>query len=471
MKEDSSLLEPLPPGAWDRGAAAHLLNRTGFGARPGEIDAAVRRGLPATLDRLFEFNHTPAPVAPPAWVTPEAERRPDLSGFKGLSDEQRRMKQQELRRTEAERMRILRDWWLRLMRSGDHPLREKLTLFWHGHFATSEAKVRSAYAMWRQNQTLREHAAGNWRTMLQAMSRDPAMLVWLDGARSQRRAPNENFARELMELFTLGEGRYAEEDVREAARAFTGGSLERDRWAYRLRPNLHDGGEKTVLGATGRLDGDGVVDAILARPASAEFLALKIWQFFVSPVADPATLSALAAEGRRAHHELEPLLRTLFSSRVFFSDRFRRAHIKSPVQWMIGTLRMLDLPLPPPRRSLDIQQALGQVLFEPPNVKGWDGGMAWLTSSSLLDRYRIIGELFRGSRKEFMPLAPAPDPRGSRDDGVRQWCLLVFQDPLTTEDRAALAARLPPAPMPEWREREIRDALQALMSSVYYQMV
>ncbi len=465
------MLDPLPAGALNRSAAAHLLNRAGFGARPEEIEEAAGRGLTATLDRLFEFHRTRPPVPPPEWWTPESDRKPDRSAWQGLSEEERREKQAELGRADAQRLLELRGWWLERMRSGPYPLQEKLTLFWHGHFATGQSKVRSAYMMWRQNQTLREHAAGNWREMLRAISRDPAMLVWLDTARSRRRSPNENYARELMELFTLGEGNYTETDIREAARAFTGWTLEANRFAFRHRPKDHDPGVKTVLGVTGALDGDGAIDAILAQPQAAAHLARRLWDYFVSPDPDPAAVDALAETLRAERYELEPALRALFSSRIFHSERVRRCHVKSPTHWLIGTLRVLDIPLPQTRRCVSMLQALGQHLFDPPNVKGWDGGMGWITASSLLERYRFAEELIRrapGDARRWLPPDTASLTWGAF---VRRLCERVFQDPLRAEDRSELLLRLPPWPPAEWGNAEVREAMLVLMRTVYYQLV
>ena len=471
MNMHPSALEPLPAGRWNRVAAAHLLNRAGFGVRPDEVEQAADRGLAATVDRLLEFHRTPPPIPPPEWLGPDADRRPDRSVLQGLSEEERRRTQAELRRAEAQRMLELRGWWLERMRSGPYPLQEKLTLCWHGHFATSRAKVNSAYAMWRQNQTLREHAAGNWRGMLKAVSRDPAMLIWLDNARSRRKSPNENYARELMELFTLGEGHYSETDIREAARAFTGWTLDTGRFVFRNRPPGHDPGVKTVLGVTGRLDGDGVIDAILARPQAATHLARRLWEYFVSPDPDPPVVDALASVIRAESYELEPTLRALFSSRAFHSERVRRAHVKSPVHWLVGTLRMLDLPLPPPRRCVNALQTLGQHLFEPPNVKGWDGGMAWITASSLLSRYRFAEELVRQSPGDFRRYLP-PDVRSlTWGEFMRRLCVRVFQEPLRPEDRSELVTRLPPWPPAEWGDAEVRETLRALLCTVHYQLV
>src|SRR4051812_9770437 len=253
---------PSSADPWGRKWAAHLYRRAAFGASRAELLEAERLGPGGTLDLLMKG-------------------RPDADDLgETLADAGRVAAGQG---TEA-----LRGWWLYCMLQGGHPLREKLTLFWHDHFATSDAKVRSAELMFRQNCLFRGHALGKFGPFLQAVSRDPAMLYWLDSNRNVKGAPNENYARELMELFSLGVGNYAERDVKEAARAFTGWRAEGGRFKFDAR--LHDGGTKTVLGRTGNLDGGDVVGAVLERPAAARFLVRKLYRFLVSEAEPSATL-------------------------------------------------------------------------------------------------------------------------------------------------------------------------------------
>jgi uncharacterized protein (DUF1800 family) len=223
------------------------------------------------------------------------------------------------------------------------------------------------------------------------------MLVWLDQAQSRKGHPNENFAREVMELFTLGEGHYTEHDITEAARAFTGWSLDRMDQKYVYRPFIHDTGEKTVLGRTGNLDGSDVIAQIVAQPQAAKFITAKLWNNFAGEMPSPELNEALAAELRANQNNFKPFLRTMFLCEEFYSPEIIRNQVKSPVQWLVGSVRMLECELPPPLISMGMLRQLGQDLFAPPNVKGWDGGVTWITTNTLLTRYNDAQSLVRGT--------------------------------------------------------------------------
>jgi uncharacterized protein (DUF1800 family) len=281
------------------------------------------------------------------------------------------------------------------MLQGGHPLREKMTLFWHNHFATSIAKVQSGPLMFQQNRLLREHSLGKFGPFLQAMSKDGAMLVWLDSNSNVKGRPNENYARELMELFSLGVGHYTEKDIREAARAFTGWHFDGEEFEFNAR--LHDTGPKTVLGQTGNWNGGDVVRIVLAQPAAARFLVRKQYHFFVSENVEPpdSFLEPLAEAYRKSDYDTAALLRTLLSSRHFYSDYAFRQRVKSPVEFVLGAVRAVYQPYdekspdfrPLPQQALvDRLEAMGQPLFAPPNVKGWRGARSWLNTSTVLAR-------------------------------------------------------------------------------------
>jgi uncharacterized protein (DUF1800 family) len=293
------------------------------------------------------------------------------------------------------------------------PVTERMTLFWHNHFATSQQKVRNAQLMYRQNALLRREALGNFGSLLHAVAKDPAMLVYLDNAGSRRQAPNENFAREVMELFTLGEGHgYGERDIKEAARAFTGWSLDRDTLEFTFRRVWHDGGEKTVLGRTGRFDGDQVLDLLLARPETAQFITDKLWKEFVSPTPDAREAKRLAAVFREARYEVKPLLRAMLASDAFWAPDNRATLIKSPVDLVVGTLRTFEIRPATLRPAVLASTVLGQNPMSPPNVKGWPGGEAWINSSTLLGRKQLVERIFRGSDpvpEAAMTVMSAPD--------------------------------------------------------------
>jgi len=379
--------------------ARHFLNRTGFGATDAEVRkfAALERNQ--AVDRVLATARREPSVQPPAFVDATFE---PFYRFKQMSAEERKAAQRRLFEQGFE----LRAWWLREMIATPSPLSERMTLFWHGHFATSQQKVRASQLMYRQNALLRREALGNFATMLHAVAKDPAMLVYLDNAGNRKQAPNENFAREVMELFTLGEGRYGEQDVKEAARAFTGWSLDRDTGEFTFRRLWHDYGDKTVLGKSGRFDGDDVLDILLAHPQTAEFICGKLWREFVSREPDPREVARWAAVFRDARYEMKPLLRAILSSQAFWAPENRGALIKSPVDLVVGTLRTFDIHPIDLRPAVFAVAALGQNPFAPPNVKGWPGGEAWINSSTLLGRKQWLDRVFRGSDPAMMAAAP-----------------------------------------------------------------
>lgn len=371
--------------------ARHLLNRTGFGATDDEIWRFAALDRAAAVDRLLAGARREPSVKPPAFVDEPFE---PYYRLRQMSAEERMAAQRKL----VEQGFELRAWWLREMLLTPSPLTERMTLFWHNHFATSQQKVRSSQLMYRQNALLRSDSLGNFGTMLHAVAKDPAMLVWLDNAGNRKQAPNENFAREVMELFTLGEGHYGEKDIKEAARAFTGWSIDRDMGTFTFRRMAHDYGDKTVLGRTGRLDGDDVLDILLARPETATFVSTKLWREFVSPDPDRKEVERLANVLRDSRYEIKPLMRAMLMSDAFWSDANRAALVKSPVELVVGSLRTFDIHPFDLRPAVFACAALGQNPFSPPNVKGWPGGDAWITSSTLLGRKQWVDRIFRGAQ-------------------------------------------------------------------------
>jgi len=277
------------------------------------------------------------------------------------------------------------------------PLTERMTLFWHNHFVSSQQKVKLAELMYRQNVTLRANALGNFGSLLHAMARDPAMVVYLDSARNRKGTPNENFAREVMELFTLGEGNYGEQDIKETARAFTGWSLDRATGEFRFRPFIHDYGVKTVLGRSGDLDGDQVLDILLAQPQTAEFITRKLWREFVSPDPDPAEVARIAKRFRESRYDIKVALQGLLTSDAFYAHENRGALIKSPIDLVVGTLRQFDLKPAEPIPFAFAAATMGQNLFSPPNVRGWPGQEEWINSTTLLARKTFLDRVFRSA--------------------------------------------------------------------------
>jgi uncharacterized protein (DUF1800 family) len=371
----SASQRPLSPcdfksRGWNLRDAAHLVRRTRFGASYSDVQQAFDDGPGATIERL---------------LTEQAESSDFLA------------RDSALHRVAMDSADIidLRAWWVNRMLYSANPLVEKLSLFWHGHFATSNAKVRSVRQMEAQNALFRRRALGTFRELLHDVASDVAMLVWLDGNANRRRQPNENFARELFELFALGVGNYSERDIKEAARAFSGWHVRKGEFWY--NSIQHDISSKTVFDETGRFDGDDVVELCLKQDAAPRFLARKLLQFFVTPSPPEDAVAGLAACIRENEFSMRPVLRTLFSSTVFFAPESRHSIIKSPADFVVGTQRTLEARVNL-RESVAVMTQLGQSLFEPPTVEGWKGGRTWINSATMLGRANFAAELAVGNR-------------------------------------------------------------------------
>ncbi len=383
--------QPAPAGARSTAMgfddARHLLNRTSFAAQTNEIDDYAKLTREQAVDRLLSETRRTAAYPAPTW-TAKYERvyKPDMTQEERMNANRREL---------VERGLEIRTWWVAEMLSTPSPLTEKMTLFWHNHFATSQQKVRSANLMYRQNALLRNYAVGNFGAMLREVAKNPAMLIYLDGAQNRKGAPNENFAREVMELFTLGEGNYSEQDIKEVARAFTGWSIDADAGEFRFRRPAHDDGSKTVFGKEGKFNGDDIVTLLLQQPATGEFIVSKLWREFVSPEPDAVAVKQLAATWRAANYEMKPLLRAMFLSDAFWAPVNRGVLVKSPVDLVVGSLRQFRFAVEDPAPFAVILRQLGQDLFNPPNVKGWPVGDAWLNTTTLLARKGFLNRLFR----------------------------------------------------------------------------
>jgi len=435
--DPTPLLVPAPASDWTLEETTHLLRRAGFGAAPDALREWHAMGRIAAVERLVE---PPPPSVRsgerPAWFAPEKYRelvatvRDERAAMMAekLPEAEQRSRQQVLRRLLQNRQQANEavGWWLDRLFTTEAPLVEKMTLFWHGHFATSIDKVRDPYLMLQQNELFRSQALGNMRALTRAVVRDPAMMIYLDTAQSTKRQPNENFAREIMELFTLGEGHYSEDDIREAARAFTGLRINRPLGQSFFHRPSWDAGVKSVLGDRGRLQPDDVVDILFRQPACSRFLARKLCAYFVSDAPPDEMVDAIAATIRRYDFEVAPVMRALFLSAAFYDPAYRRTQIKSPVQFLVQTRHALGLANVPRPLQLGILQQLGHVLFRPPNVAGWDSGRAWITTNTLLTRYNIAGFLVKGPASGYRPplvldrnAAPAAN-RPARDRLARQ---------------------------------------------------
>ena len=395
----------LAAGALGFDDARHLLNRTSFAASVDDINAFATLTREQAADRLLAWTGSRAGTPAPGWVnTFESPRR-----VRGMSDEERKAFQRE----QFEKGVELRGWWLAEMLTTPSPLTEKMVLFWHNHFTSSLQKVKSPTLMYRQNLLLRRHALGYFGDLLHEVSKDPAMVVYLDNASNRKGQPNENFACEAMELFTLGEGNYGEQDIKEAARAFTGWSIDPDSGEFLFRRQAHDENEKTVLGRSGNFDGDAVLDILLAQPRTAEFIVSKLWREFVSPNPDPAEVRRIARMFRDNRYNIKVALRALLVSDASMRRR-TVPRSSNRVDLIVGTLRQFRYTTGEVTPSLFVSRQLGQDLFAPPNVKVWPGGEAWINSATLLARKQLLERLFRAQEM----LQPAAMPM-NRDDGER----------------------------------------------------
>ncbi len=400
------MLSPIAPDRWDFDAAAHLMVRAGFGADPTEIRKMRALGPEIAVDSLLN-----APVdnyPPPAWATPDDQDELRAQMKEAATPDEKQMARKLFREKFGSEMKDLTHWWVARMVNTRSPLTEKMTLFWHGHFATSAQKVRPAYKMWLQNEAFRQNALGNFRTLTKAVSRDPAMMIWLDLVQSKKENPNENFAREVMELFTLGEGHYTESDVKAAARAFTGYRINQQEQSFHFADRQFDPGVKTFMGKTGPWDGDQILDIIISQPESARFITAKIWRFFAYDEPDPKLIDALASELRDTREELRPFMKSLFLSEEFYSPQARNSQIKSPVQFLAQALRTLPVQLPDPNVVEFAFRQMGQVPFFPPNVKGWDGGKSWINTATLTFRYKLAHQLVEGINPQEIGLPKPP---------------------------------------------------------------
>ncbi len=377
--------------------ARHLLSRTALGATPADILTTQTLDYTAAVDRLLARFRRQAATPAPAWVSEgpsflrqQARAQAEKEGVeaKPLKIVQKRVQEEG---------RELRNWWVEEMITTDQPLVERMTLFWHNHFTSSIQKVRFVPSMYWQNVLFRREAFGNFATLLHAVARDPAMLIYLDGVRSVARQPNENFGRELLELFTLGEGHYTEADIKNAARAFTGWSIDRETGHFQNHAQQHDDGEKTFLGQTGRFNGEDIVNILLRQPRTAETIVEKLWREFVSLKPEPAEVKRLAAIFRTSGYEMKPLLRALFLSPAFRDPANRAALIKSPIELIVGSVRVLGLPVPDKTQLVRMMGALGQIPFNPPNVKGWPGGESWITTNTLLLREQFLRRIIEAT--------------------------------------------------------------------------
>jgi uncharacterized protein (DUF1800 family) len=438
--------QPYTPEAanpWDLKKVGHVYRRAAFAASWAELQDGLKLGPQDLVTKLLRGGQ-PSPV-----YDSDTERFLTATAKKFNVGAQ------------------AAGWWLYRMLHGGHPLKEKLTLFWHNHFATSNAKVQNAAYMVGQYELMYRHALGNFADLLQEMSKDPAMMVWLDTVQSKKGQPNENYARELMELFSLGIGNYTEMDIREAARAFTGWEIRNGK--FHDNKAQFDAGDKTVLGKTGKWTGEDVVRICLEQKAAPRFIVRKLYRFLISENESPSNdlIEPLASQFANGY-DVSKLVERMLRSNLFFSDHAYRARIKAPVDYVLGICRALESWTGTQNAALNLTTALenlGQNVFHPPSVKGWDGGQTWLNGQTLLFRQNLALDLARRPAGYREPSAAyrLAEVHGKKADPDRaEFFLQLFLQgdvPEETRKRIADYARTASAQkLPSyWTQRDIEE--------------
>ncbi len=408
----TALLKPISADRFNHPQARHLLLRAGFGGSLQQIDELAAMGPQAAVDHLLDFPPPPPNANEPfrgdIIVERTKQERDQIRRARQQGDENTlaefRKRRQTMQGDDRKQFAQLQRWWINRLIDSPHPLQEKMTLFWHGHLPTSYRTIENSYHLFMQNQLYRRHAVGRFDALLHEIIRDPAMLVYLDNSRSRKKNPNENLARELMELFSLGVGNYGERDIKEGARALTGYTFEGNRFV--LRQDWHDEDTKTILGVRGQLNGDDFVSAILRQKACSKRIAFKLYRFFVADIPDDlgeapddaqTVITALALRLHRKRYEIKPMLRELFLSEHFYDSANMDSKIKSPVELIVGAIRSFGLPKRKVWTLPYLLERMGQYLFYPPSVAGWEGGRSWINTSTLFTRqnallYLLIGD-------------------------------------------------------------------------------
>ncbi len=420
----------------ERQKGAHLLRRFGLGASEAELDYYLKDGgLNGAIEKLLNYENVD-------------------EGFKLDIESFRNGKNNNIN------PQSVAIWWSARMLITQRPLQEKMTLFWHNHFATSGEKVNQGGMMYVQNDLLRQYATGNFREMLMAVSKDPAMLFWLDNQYNVKGHPNENFAREVMELFTLGIGNYSEKDIQEGARAFTGWSIQRTnrrdgddnrpQASFLFRPFQHDDAPKTYLGIDGNLSGDDVINHLCDVPRTGEFLAAKLWKWFAYSDPEPAVVSRIADKFRQSNLSIKELLRAIMTSPEFYGAKAVRGVYKNPVDFVIVSMRQLGVgqiltdmiansqgaanpiaQIQPAALAYQVMKQMGMQLLYPPDVSGWAGGPTWVTTATMVERIswadKVFGRARFGTRfTSYRIFQQDPTPRG-----IAEKLVSIFDAPIS----------------------------------------
>ncbi len=444
-------LKPLDAAAWDYAKARHLMIRAGFGGTPDEVAALYAKGLHGAVDHLVNFTKQPAPEV--AFAAYPKERPENF--VSALSGDEQRLLQNQRVAQDNKQLLDMRKWWLQRMIESPRPLEEKLTLFWHGQIPVQYTTVGDSYYMYLQNELFRANAAGNFATLLYGISHDAAMLKYLNNDTNVKGKANENLAREIIELFSMGRDQgYTEIDIRQGARALTGYTYDAATGQFRYIADRHDTEPKTIFGKTGNWSGDDYVRLILETPYPAKFVSRQMFSFFTH--ADPSidTVESLAAVLKLNNYDLTPMLENLFLSEEFYSDASMNTEVKSPVQLIVGLHRDLGLKSPDYTYLATACRDMGQDLFEPPSVFGWQPGLSWVTTSRVLSRYNVLAEVIEKRPRDgktgvdvvgTLLVGKEFQNHGEVVDYLVKCCWTV---PLSDGKKAALIEFLKPLPEP-----------------------
>ncbi len=410
----------------------HLLRRAGFGASPSELAYFESLGVTGAVDRLLNYESIDdSGLASEPDITMALTKKPPVGEIVNLVG-----------------------WWVERMINTPRPLEEKMTMFWHNHFATAIYKVRYPYLMFIQNQLLRTNAMGNFCDLLMGITEDPAMLIWLDGARSKKNVPNENFGREVMEVFTMGVGNYTEDDVKAAARAFTGYQIDKSGNSF-FNPNQHDNRMKTFLGQTGNFGPEDIVNILASHPATAQSISRKLFTYFVYDDPSDDTVNRLANVYTTTDGNIKAVVEAILNSDEFWSTQAYLALVKSPVDYLTTALRSLGATANP-KSIVATLNNMGQLPFDPPSVFGWPDGAAWINTSTMIDRYN------------FPLLIRNPDN-----------ATVAFEDSLDTATRTLFPEGLPSDVMQVIQQstdslmttaEQVRNLIRLTMSTPYYNL-
>lgn len=394
--------------------ARHLVARTGLGAEWGSIKKL--EGLPKQKAIEYILNPAPSNPRPAPYLTPwnKLESMRDTGA-------KTRANAWVMSQKEGER---LQGWWIEQLFRTNTPFVERMTLFWHNYFTSSIQKTLQPSLLHKQNMMFRKYATGNFGHLLRAVARDPAMLVYLDGYKNVKADPNENFARELLELFTLGHGNYTQNDVKAAAKAFTGWGVHPHSGKFHISSDQHDNSRKLFLRRAGNFNGDNIIDILLQHPRTAERVTEKFWKAFISDSNPPRkTVVQWAAHLRNSNYDIKTLMRVMLSSDEFWSQRYRGTLVKSPVDLLVGTIRTIPYPRENTTKMVNLCRLLGQKLFDPPNVKGWEGGDNWISTQTLLVRTSYLAKVSRGNLNVRVKTGPHIKARDNKE--MLEWLLAV----------------------------------------------